>query len=92
MAKSHSNEDFIISRHPVKCKNCGSTEHCIKEPKDTAEWECRTCYTGLTTEQIQEKFNQIWEMIKRKKLDREINYRSQKQNKAILDEQKKAIA
>jgi hypothetical protein len=58
-------EDFII-RYDVRCRKCGHIGLGIKEPKETGEWQCRECYTGLTTEQIKEKFRAIWKIFENK--------------------------
>ena len=56
--RTKSMEDFIIEYE----RNCGSCEKrnvmCIQEPIG-AGWECRQCYTGLTGEQIIERYGDL---------------------------------
>jgi len=42
-----------------KCTDCGVVKLCIEEPTGCQHWQCRTCYTGLTSQQIAERFAQL---------------------------------
>lgn len=93
-AKTHmigSGEDFLIYDHQ-SCEECGNRDvMCIKEPIDGGVWICRRCYTGLTPRELGAKFKELGEMMKTMSLNGEINYRTEAQQKSVLDEQKKAI-
>ena len=52
--------DYKFEYH-IMCQECHKPDMmCIKEPLDTGVWRCRQCYTGLTNEQIVEKFEELW--------------------------------
>jgi len=40
----------------IKCQACVAVGLCIKEPRETGQWQCRKCYTGLTGSQIAQRF------------------------------------
>ena len=55
--KIESDDDYIVEPNKT-CKTCGKSRLCIKENGE--DWECRECYTGLTSEQHQSKMRQIF--------------------------------
>ena len=46
----------------TKCSKCHRVLLCISEPSGSP-YLCRECYTGLTNQQISDKFNQIADML-----------------------------
>ena len=48
---------FRLETH--KCSDCGAVKLAIEEPIGCQHWQCRTCYTGLTNQQIAERFAQL---------------------------------
>jgi hypothetical protein len=64
------NQDFLLEEHRM-CMECNKKDlMCIKEPRNTGSWRCRRCYTGLTNEQIEEKFKELGRIIDGKKEQR----------------------
>lgn len=51
-------QEFLIL-NGVRCKECGKIATCIREPAESDGLECRQCYTGLTTDQIAERFKDL---------------------------------
>lgn len=49
----------------MKCQTCGKMGVCIQEPINSAPWECRECFTGLTLGQYKEKIYNIINQIGR---------------------------
>ena len=45
----------------VRCRMCGKIGMCIQED-DT--WQCRQCYTGLTNEEIADRWEQATEKLR----------------------------
>ncbi len=44
----------------MRCNRCGHIGMCIKEPADeNGFWQCRECYTGLTNQEIAERFRKL---------------------------------
>ena len=60
---SSTNQDFLINPHRT-CGTCGHVGLCIKEPID-ADWECRQCYTGYTSEEISAKFRALGDLMRK---------------------------
>ena len=49
------------------CKTCGKGNTvCIQEPIGS-DWECRECYTGLTTKQIAGRYRDLVKMMDKKR-------------------------
>lgn len=40
----------------VRCRDCGRTRMCIL---DNNRWLCRECYTGLTSDEINERYEKV---------------------------------
>ncbi len=47
----------------MKCQKCGRVGICIKDPRDTGQWECRQCYSGLTTAETSQRFRDLVSVI-----------------------------
>jgi ribosomal protein L37AE/L43A len=65
--KSKQNDDeteTFLMRNFGSCEECGKS-NCtvIKEPPKTGVWQCRQCYTGLSTPEIQARFKAIRKLI-----------------------------
>jgi hypothetical protein len=57
------NEDYKIQEH-MMCNECHKANvSCIKEPKLTGIWRCRQCYTGLTSDEIEQRFKDLGLMM-----------------------------
>lgn len=54
------NEKFVITS--ARCSRCSRFALCISEPTGSP-YLCRECYTGLTNDQIAERFRKLGEMI-----------------------------
>jgi len=48
---------FRLETH--KCTECGAVKLCIEEPINCGVWQCRPCYTGLSDQEIAEKFRRL---------------------------------
>ena len=55
-------EDYRIS-YKMRCRKCGHFGLGIEEPINSDNWKCRKCYTGLTSDQIKGRFQDIYRMI-----------------------------
>lgn len=59
----NSADDNFVIEGRRQCQKCSTVSQCIKEPKDTGQWECQKCYSGLTKEQIQQRWKDIVHML-----------------------------
>lgn len=50
--------NFYIAEN-IRCSDCNKVASCIKEPKESQFWQCRECYTGLTSAEIKKRFNDL---------------------------------
>jgi hypothetical protein len=46
-----------------QCQECGKISLCIKEPREAGMWQCQSCYTGMTKQEIAGQFRQLWEIM-----------------------------
>lgn len=49
----------------ARCSKCKRTRNCISEPKGSS-WLCNECYSGLTSQQIAERMNDLGKMVEDK--------------------------
>ena len=49
-----------------KCQECGAVKHCIEDPIGCGEWQCRPCYTGLSDQEIADRFAKLGKSLRGK--------------------------
>lgn len=57
LERKQTQKDYPLFGNEI-CHYCERLKYCIKDD-ETAVWECRQCYTGMTDAQIKAKFNEI---------------------------------
>lgn len=55
-----------------QCQECGNIGLCVQEPRGTGEWLCKRCYTGLTDQEITEKFKSLVGILTKRRTVNEI--------------------
>jgi len=48
----------------IRCQRCGKVTLCIYED---GQWQCRQCYTGLTDEQVAQRFRDLQAIVVKEK-------------------------
>ena len=87
-------DDGYISNFDIKsgrkCAICGRVRVCIDEPKGS-EYQCRECYTGMTSEEIEAKIKGIAALLANLSLQRKTGYQKEMATRAKLHEQRQQI-
>lgn len=63
LPRNEENAKYRIEPYHM-CNECHEQNViCIKEPVDTGNWRCRKCYTGMTNEQVRNRFIDLGRMM-----------------------------